>query len=837
MSRAISSLLAVLLLLATALPAAADEPALPGSPVVDDAKGTSGTSVEVAPDRVLVGWRNPQRAGEVAAARGLTVQSEPASARPELSVVGTGGRAVNDVIAELKTDPNVAFAEPDYLLTIADEPAAVDVTAVSVNDPKTADQYALNRMRVRDAWEVTAGGNRVVAVLDTGVWAGHPDLAGRIVAGHDFANDDSNPADDNGHGTWVSGVIAANSNNGVGIAGVSWTDRVMPVKVMNANGSGYTSDVAFGINWAVDQGATVINMSIGGVGMTSSFLSNAIDYAWDNGVVLVGAAGNDRTDTAFYPASYPKVVSVSATQVDDEFSNWSNYGADVDVSAPGASVLMTNCAPCKPGYTDTTGDNRYTYVSGTSFAAPNVAGVVALIWDKYPSYTNAQVVARLKSTADDLGMPGWDKRYGHGRVNALRAVGVSSPTIPLVGRDSFEANDWTGAAKPIALGSTVRPTIYPAGDLDFFAVDVPRAGRLSLSVTAITDDRAWPWNKSALPIDPVVILYRSDGSRIVTIDNSSSSAATEHGSVQMDAPGRILIRVHNWMPNGSRKTYAVSTSFTDNVAPRVIGGAPAAGSTNVSRFPAASVRFDEPVVNVSGATVRIRDTVTNGIVPASVTYSSARREATIRVEVKLAAERLYRIEATSGIKDPSGLALKSTSWTFRTGVSGFSDTIGSPFDYDIAWLAEEGITAGCGGDRFCPKAGVTREQMASFLVRGLDLPYTGHDAFGDDNASQHEGDINRLAASGITGGCGPARFCPKVVVTREQMASFLARALKLPAAGTDHFSDDESSAHEADINRLAAAGITGGCSATSFCPRAVVNREQMAAFLHRALGD
>ena len=167
---------------------------------------------------------------------------------------------------------------------------------------------------------------------------------------------------------------------------------------------------------------------------------------------------------------------------------------------------------------------------------------------------------------------------------------------------------------------------------------------------------------------------------------------------------------------------------------------------------------------------------------------------------------------------------------------GFIDVSGSPFRGDIAWIRAAGVTGGCSADqeRYCPKASVTREQMASFLSRALVLPTTTRDFFTDDNTSIHEAAINRLAAAGITGGCRPGWFCPKGTVTREQMASFLARALHLPSTSKDVFSDDDASAHEGDINRLAASGITGGCAPGRYCPRSVVTREQMAAFLHRA---
>jgi hypothetical protein len=165
----------------------------------------------------------------------------------------------------------------------------------------------------------------------------------------------------------------------------------------------------------------------------------------------------------------------------------------------------------------------------------------------------------------------------------------------------------------------------------------------------------------------------------------------------------------------------------------------------------------------------------------------------------------------------------------------FSDIYSSPFYNDILWLHEAGITGGCGGGRFCPNQSVTRAQMASFLVRALDLPPATQDYFGDDTSSMHQADINALHAAGITGGCDDGAYCPNQAVTRAQMASFLTRALGVAASSQDAFTDDDGSMHEADINAVAAAGIAGGCGPTSYCPNNPVTRGQMAAFLHRAL--
>ena len=186
---------------------------------------------------------------------------------------------------------------------------------------------------------------------------------------------------------------------------------------------------------------------------------------------------------------------------------------------------------------------------------------------------------------------------------------------------------------------------------------------------------------------------------------------------------------------------------------------------------------------------------------------------------------------------PPGCAdtLQLQVWNY-IGSPYFSDTAGHLFEPEIAWLFMNGIARGCSPNVYCPEAVVTREQMASFLVRALDLPATAIDFFTDDETSMHEDDINRLAASGVTTGCTATLFCPTLPVTRQEMASFLVRGLGLPASSNDRFTDDESSVHEADINALAASGITTGCAATLFCPTAGVTRSQMAAFLYRGLG-
>jgi type VII secretion-associated serine protease mycosin len=643
-SRALATLLALVILLSVAAPVAANDPEPPKTPVAG----------ETIPGEVVVKWRDASRASEVARTRGLSRVAEVGAPGKGLDaeLLATGGRPVEAVIAELAADPAVEYAEPNYVVSLA---------TVTVNDPQAVNQYSLDHMRVRDAWAYTKGGNNVIAVLDTGVQANHPDLAGRVLPGYNFVSSTTNASDDNGHGTWVAGIIAANTNNGRGVAGISWSDKILPVKIMNSNGTGSTASLNSGIVWAANNGAHIINMSVGGFPY-SSVVNDAVNYAWNKGVVLVGAAGNNNRREDFYPASYPNVVSVSATQMNGEFSHWSSYGPKVDVSAPGSSIFTTNCtvSPCVYA---TSGETIP--ISGTSFATPNVAGVLALIKARYPSLTPSQLVARLYDTVDDLGYPGRDERYGRGRVNALRAMGVSVAQVRHTHRDAWEANNGIGSARTIALGTTISPTLYPAGDVDWFAVDVPRAGRLDVRVTGVVDNRAYPWNRSSLPIDPIVELYTAGGALIVRVDKEWE-AGVELAQTHVSGPTRILIRIWNFYANGSTTPYTVTPTYVDTVPPTVVGRAPGPNAAGVNYDGSMTVDFSEAVTGVGPSTMLLK-TSSGAAVPATVTYASSQRRATLRPASPMAPQATYQIQLTSGIKDLGGLSLAATSWSFTTG--------------------------------------------------------------------------------------------------------------------------------------------------------------------------
>ncbi|MCL4458475.1 MAG: S8 family serine peptidase [Chloroflexi bacterium] len=311
----------------------------------------------------------------------------------------------------------VQYAEPDYTLHISRTP----------NDPLFASyQWNLRKIGAEAAWDINQGSSDItVAILDSGIDLGHPDLQAKIVPGYDFVNDDSNPSDDNGHGTHVAGIVAASTNNGVGIAGLSWGAKIMPIKVIDANGEGSTSNLEKGIIWAADHGAKIINMSLGGeTSSPPSSLQEAINYAYQKGCLLVAAAGNNGSSTLFYPASLEHVISVAATDQNDARAYFSQYNAYVDVAAPGVGIAST--FPCSMA------SYPYALGSGTSQAAPHVAGLAALVWSVNPNLSNDQVEQIIENTADDLGPSGRDDYYGAGRINAYRALIEAQKTASII---------------------------------------------------------------------------------------------------------------------------------------------------------------------------------------------------------------------------------------------------------------------------------------------------------------------------------------------------------------------------------------------------------------------
>jgi serine protease len=304
--------------------------------------------------------------------------------------------------------PGVSYVEDNALMH----------TLATPNDTRYGEQYGPGMMGFPAAWGSVGYGNSniTVAIIDSGILKTHQDLAGaRILQGHDYVNNDSDPDDTCGHGTHTAGTVGATTNNGVGVAGMAQV-KILELKALQSSllqgCSGSTAGIAQAIIDAADQGAKVISMSIGGG--ASSALQNAVIYANNKGVIMVAAAGNDGAANSIdYPGAYPQVIAVAALESNKARASYSDGGPQLDISGPGSNVLST--------YTGS--NSTYSLLSGTSMATPHVAGAIALALGCAPAgTTSASVINALYTTAEDLGTAGFDQNFGHGLARADRLV-------------------------------------------------------------------------------------------------------------------------------------------------------------------------------------------------------------------------------------------------------------------------------------------------------------------------------------------------------------------------------------------------------------------------------
>ena len=316
------------------------------------------------------------------------VKSEPSQATRE--------RDLEQIKEDLENDPAVESVGYNYLCRVAYTP----------RDPKFKYQWGLKKTGFESAWNRTRGSGVKVAVVDTGAAVGHVDLRRKVALAWDFVNEDRTVKDLSGHGTHVSGIVAARTGNRKGVAGGCPNCKLLIAKVFDGEGTGTIARIADGIIWSADHGAEVINLSV----VHPSFSTvdrNAISYATDKGAVVVAAAGNGDTNDPRYPAAYPSVIAVAATNRDDRRASFSNYGNWLDVAAPGVDILSTI-----PG--------GYASRTGTSMAAPHVSALAGLLASQGRSPENIE--NRITHTAVDLGPNGPDPYYGYGRISASRAV-------------------------------------------------------------------------------------------------------------------------------------------------------------------------------------------------------------------------------------------------------------------------------------------------------------------------------------------------------------------------------------------------------------------------------
>jgi thermitase len=315
---------------------------------------------------------------------------------------------VDEMIDIYLKDPRVRYAEPNYKC----------YAAIIPNDPLYGDQWGLPKISAPSAWDIQTGSSSIIlSIIDSGVNYNHEDLTGLKVDtanDTDFVNNDNDAMDDYWHGTHCAGIASANTDNSTGMAGVAWNSTILPLKVIDASGGGTYSMMIDALTYAADQGADIISMSLGGRDRSTA-LSNAIDYAFNQGCLIIASAGNDYVGALSFPGGYNKVLVVGATDVNDNRAVFSQYGPDLDVVAPGVNIRSLGL-----------GNTEYVWGNGTSMSTPHVSGLAALILAQNPSLTNVQIWECIRQTADDVGPAGWDELYGYGRINAFSAVSDAS---------------------------------------------------------------------------------------------------------------------------------------------------------------------------------------------------------------------------------------------------------------------------------------------------------------------------------------------------------------------------------------------------------------------------
>jgi subtilisin family serine protease len=553
---------------------------------------------------------------------------EVTAAEPELA----------DVAAELAAEPDVEAVEPNRVRSASRVP----------NDPAYASsqQAYLTRIGAPTAWDVAnTGSATVVAVLDTGVDRDHPDLAPNLATGLDIVNGDADPSDDNGHGTAVAGVVGAATGNGTGVAGVAWNARIMPVKVLGANGTGLDGDIAAGITWATDHGADIINLSLGGFG-SSTALDQAVDYALAHDVVVVAAAGNESAGVPSFPAAIPGVLAVTATDAQGQFAWFSNHGPWITLAAPGIHITTTALAA---GPT-----LAVAQVTGTSFSSPIVAGVAALVRERHPGWRWDKVAYELLRTARDAGPAGADDAYGFGIVDAAAALDVGPHGSVSAPNVTGDASDLPASPRLITVGAPVTEGMRVELDQDWFAFDVPGTSTTLITVTP----PPFGGGTRAGEMDPVLELYGPGGGLVARADVTFAGDAE---TIQVNlAPGRHTLRVTNYAASISPADYGLQVELAAGSAPHAEGAgawltnaAPAPHARSVATTTTPSITFGRDLLgsSVTADTVHLLDGRTAAAVAVSVSRTG--RTVTLTPARPLTPGVPYQV-FVAGVRDAAG---------------------------------------------------------------------------------------------------------------------------------------------------------------------------------------
>lgn len=721
------------------VPSPPDSAASPSSS--EEVRGTSGTKPPA--NRFIVKFR--ETAGITSADR-AEVLSEAAAAlehkATELFETGSGALVVAvdqeltdeqsaAVVAKLAADPNVAYVEPDVLLS----PAVVDPAVAAPDDPLYDLQWGLwepeGGANVRDAWSVSQGAGQVIAVVDTGI-TDHSDLNAQILPGYDLISSpsmardgdgrDDNPHDEGDwsesgictigpsswHGTHVAGTVAASTDNGMGVSGVAPAAKIVPVRVLGECG-GYLSDIADGIIWAAGgvlpnvpvnpYPADVINLSLGGASSCSGYMQDAVNYANSRNAVVVAAAGNSNRPVAeSTPANCDNVVAVGATGRTGTRAPYSNFGAGVDIMAPGGDMTTDSVGGILSTLNSgasTPDEEDYSFYQGTSMAAPHVAGTAALLLAAHPGMTPAEVELRLKATARAL-PNGCSPYCGPKLLDA--AAAVSTPLVAPV------------------------PTI---------------AGTTAVGFTLTAAPGIW----TPAPVTLAYQWYRGD--TVIT-----GAAAKTYKLTDADSGNTISVAV-----TGAKNGYTPVTK-------RSTATAKVAPATPFADVPPGMLFYDEMLWMATAG-------ISTGWTEANGTKTYHPQQAVNRDAM---AAFMYRLAGSPDFTPPKK--------------SPFTDVAtGNPFYKEITWLNSRAISTGWdqanGTKTYRPLQPVNRDAMAAFLYRfaqSPDFAAPAKPAFADvatNNLFYKE--ISWLAASGISTGWSDGTYRPLAPVKRDAMAAFMKR--------------------------------------------------------------
>ncbi|HEX8090116.1 MAG TPA: S8 family serine peptidase [Blastocatellia bacterium] len=557
-----ASLIVLLLTPALSLPSAVS--------YAQDEVWTASSSSEFVPGRVLVKIR--AEVSRTAARRFMSKQEaldieEIGNTRIHVMQL-PAGKDEKAFIKTLESQSEVEFAELDYLVPPAE---------MTPNDPDYVSQWHLPMISSPAAWAGTSGsGSVVIAILDTGVDATHPDLAPKMVPGWNFWDNNANTSDVFGHGTAVAGTAAAASNNGLGVASVAWGCKVMPIRISSTNGSASISAIANGLTWAADHGARVANISYKVTDYSA--VRSAAQYFQSRGGVVIIAAGNDKMFNA--APDNPYALTVSATDGNDNLASFSNTGNNVDLAAPGVSIDTTNRG------------GGYGFWGGTSFSAPIVAGVAALMVSANPGLSGSQIQDFLKQSSDDRGLAGWDPIFGWGRVNAARAVeaafgsgGVDStpPAVSIISPVSgntvsataiidVAASDNVGLSSlALSIDGINRATL--TGGPYTFDWDTASASNGPHVLTATAKDAAGNQSSSSVT---VAVDNRAEAAppQVTIISPASGTTVSNSVAVLVNATGGVPVAKVELYVDGALKSYSFNSPFANKwIAKKEAAGA------------------------------------------------------------------------------------------------------------------------------------------------------------------------------------------------------------------------------------------------------------------------